>query len=77
MPGLIYHKNELLKLLKSCKTMCAEHGKVTMVMCGKKKLGFHHASQIWKAESDPKIGLKQTVSVLSNNIISVVRMSYY
>ena len=37
MPGLIYHKNELLKRLKSCKIMCTEHGKVTMVMCGKKR----------------------------------------
>ena len=40
MPGLIYHKNDLLKRLKSCKIMCAEHGKVTMVMCGKKNLAF-------------------------------------
>ena len=37
MPGLIYHKNELLKRLKSCKIMCTEHGKVTMFMCRKKK----------------------------------------
>ena len=40
MPGLIYHKNELLKLLKSCKIMCDEHGKVTMVSAGKKTLAF-------------------------------------
>ena len=40
MPGLIYHKNELLKRLKSCKIICTEHGKVTMVMCGKKTFAF-------------------------------------
>ena len=40
IPGLIYYKNELLKLLKSCKTLCTEHGKVTMVRAGKKSLAF-------------------------------------
>ena len=40
MPGLIFHKNELLKCLKSCKIMCTEHGKVTMVMGGRKTFAF-------------------------------------
>ena len=40
MPGLIYHKNELLKLLKSCKIMCTEHGKVTMFRGGINTLTF-------------------------------------
>ena len=40
MPGLIYQKNELLKLLKSCKIMCDEHSKVTMVRADEKKLAF-------------------------------------
>ena len=40
MPGLICHKNELLKLLKSCKILCGEHSKVTMVRAGKKTLDF-------------------------------------
>ena len=40
MPGLIYHKNELLKLLKSCKIMCSEHGKVTMFRDGIHTLTF-------------------------------------
>ena len=40
MPGLIYHKNELLKLFKSCRTLCAEHGKVTMLRTAKKNLAF-------------------------------------
>ena len=40
MPGLIYHKNDLLKRLKPCKIMCTEHSKVTMVMCGKKTFAF-------------------------------------
>ena len=41
MPGLIYHKNELLKRLKSCKIMCTEHGKVTMVKYGRLTVTFH------------------------------------
>ena len=40
MPGLINHKNELLKLFKSCRTLCAEHGKVTMLRTAKKNLAF-------------------------------------
>ena len=40
MPGLIYHKNELLRLFKSCRTLCAEHGKVTMLRTAKKNLAF-------------------------------------
>ena len=51
MAGLSYHKNELLKLLKSSKILCDEHGKVTMVRAGK-KVGFYHASQIWKDDHD-------------------------
>ena len=40
MPGLIYHKNELLKLFKSCKILCDEHGKVTMFRGGIHTLDF-------------------------------------
>ena len=40
MPGLIYHKNELLKLLKSCKILCDEHGKVTTFRASIKTLAF-------------------------------------
>ena len=40
MPDLIYHKNELLKCLKSCKIMCTENSKVTMVMGGRKTFAF-------------------------------------
>ena len=68
MHGLFYHKNKLLKLLKSCKIMCDEHGKVTMVRAGGKTLAFtmqvKHGILTLSLHGDTKIdGCKLLVSI--------------